>query len=368
MSFAELSRYICERAFSNREATHVVTEVLWGANVFAIFEQQKNSNDERETIQGELSVELRKAGSLLSGGVQARLEATGTTTAKVSNLHIEFSGDLEMNSVPITIQDALNMIKTIPESIARMNGGKGVQVQFTLSPIDEVLQFVRSSVRSSLETRILRVANAGLVSLIESTFDESLLLQQKVQHVVALAATFRATHLDNDEVRRMNREKVQLDMDSDQFRRQLAVLLKELRTSLTVELENGVADRITGLIRQHDKDESQRTSQFLDKFKHIKKKCEVLERLTSMNVQCASPNEELGNFSAKNTYILRTTSSLVEQQLSQFDQMLREFIDLIKKNDQQTQFIFVHNDDQRLLKTIIEHRPKTTSAMGYERK
>ena len=367
ISYEELAKYICDKAFLNSSATHVVTEVLWGANIFAIFEQQKSNRDERETIEGELAVELQKAGPLLSGGVQADLEASGGTIFNVNNLHIAFSGDLEMTGVPTTIPEALKMIKTIPDSISKTNGGKGVQIQFTLSPIQDVLQYVGSALQSQFEKVIIREANKGLVKLIEFTFDESLILQQKIQQVIALGANYRDIYLHKDEVRQMNLKKIEMDIVVDVFRRNLASLLNGLRTSVTVNDEEEFATKITHLVKEYYNDESNRTEQFLHDYKGLHKKCEVIERLTSMNVECIPLMDEFHESIDEDVYILITSSHLLKSEASQFERKCNEFIDLIKKT-KNTRFVFLDTNDHQFSATKIEYRPKTTSLTAHSSK
>ena len=364
VSYTELGQYICARGFLNPSTTHVVTEVLWGANIFAIFEQEKSSDDERETIEGELSVELKKAGPLLKGEVQADLEASGGNTSNVNNLHIEFTGDLEMTGVPTTISEALKMIKTISSSIAQTNGGKGVQVQFTLSPIQDVLQFVGSALQSPLETMIMREVNNGLVQLIEFTFDESLLLEQEVQQVLALAAKYRDVHLLKDEVRRMTLEKIDMDVATDTFRRTLARLLKQLRRSATEDEEEELGKTITDLVRQHYKDESEKTNKFLNDHKGTQKKCQVIERLTAMGVECVGMSEEFRESPERDVYILTTNDHLLKTEELQSDRQYKEFLGLINKK-KDARFVLIQKSDSSFSSTNIEHRPKTTSSSKH---
>ncbi|CAF1141738.1 unnamed protein product [Adineta steineri] len=364
VSFEELTKYICEKAFADKSATHVVTEVLWGANIFAMFEQQKNNRDEREAMEGELTAELQKAGPLLSGQGKAMVDAEDIAKTNVSNLHIEFGGDLEMTGVPTTIPEALKMIKTIPDSISRMNGGKGVPVQFILSPITDVIRYVSSSLKSSTEYLIIREANDGLVRLIQFTFDELLLLQQKINQLVKITMDYRDIHLPHNDINDMNLEKIRIEISIDDFRRRLAVLLKNLRQSTTVEEEENFAKNITQLVKQQCKTTANDMEQFLLTYKHLKRKCEIIEQLESMNVECLKLDERFYESPDNDVYILITSNHLLKTNIEQFEKIYNEFITLINQK-KSSRLVFQDKNDIRLSATKIEHLHKQTPKEAY---
>ena len=228
VSFEELSKHIRGEAFADKSATHVVTEVVWGANIFAMFEQQNGSSDERETIEGELAVELNKIGSFFFRDAKANVKAENETKMKVNNLHIEFNGDLEMPGIPTTIPEALKMIKTIPDSMSRLNGGKGVQVQFVLSPIKDVMRYVHSALESPSENLSIREVDDGLVRLIQFTFDQLLIFEQKINQLVKFIEQYRDIYVPFSDITNMNLEKLRIDTSIGDFRRDLAIHLEKL--------------------------------------------------------------------------------------------------------------------------------------------
>ncbi len=73
ISFKGISDCISTAAFEDRRATHVITEILWGANVFATFDLQKTTNNTQFEVSGKLKASVTKCAALFKAetGVQA---------------------------------------------------------------------------------------------------------------------------------------------------------------------------------------------------------------------------------------------------------------------------------------------------------
>ncbi|CAF1132475.1 unnamed protein product [Didymodactylos carnosus] len=177
ISYKGVQKCICKEAFSDPRATHVVTEIVWGANVIAKFEQKKTGKNDLQKIGGQLEgamnigpgIGAMNTGSGIEG--KADVEVEDKSNNVKDKFSITFVGDVQMNIIPATVADVATVLKGIPDKIKQMNGGKGVQLSFVLTPIKEVARYVSAVLPSAFEMVTVRQTNEMLVKRIEKTFD-----------------------------------------------------------------------------------------------------------------------------------------------------------------------------------------------------
>jgi hypothetical protein len=92
---------------------------------------QASSAAEAFEFGGSVSVELRSVG--LSGS--ASLDISESTRRALEQTTIRVASDLPLTKTPINIDDVMLAIRDIPDAMARVNGGLGVPVEVTLTPI-----------------------------------------------------------------------------------------------------------------------------------------------------------------------------------------------------------------------------------------
>ncbi|CAF1462496.1 unnamed protein product [Rotaria sp. Silwood1] len=165
VSMAGLSDYFSDDALENPNATHVVTGIMWGANVAATFEQVVEDHEQLQTIEGSLSVVLK----CLPISGDAKLNLENKDNSKFENLQISFSGDILINECPQSIKDVMNVLKSVPDRIKPLNEGKGQQLVFVLYPLKRMAEIFKHELQI---TRMIKEVSHLVVMRIENIFED----------------------------------------------------------------------------------------------------------------------------------------------------------------------------------------------------
>ncbi|CAF1093904.1 unnamed protein product [Adineta ricciae] len=196
-------------ALRHKNATHVVTSIRWGADVFAQFEAKSTTAESKHTAKAGLQLELNKLlsklisvnprnsvavpvealqaapsptiptteGSIPSaptaqiekGTTAPQISFESTSTATTFNYKITLFGDLIPTTCPKNIEELLAMIPNIMTGLQKTNGGKGRPLEYLMLPISEVAQILDQEIVSD---RIFRAVEESVTHEIEAIFDE----------------------------------------------------------------------------------------------------------------------------------------------------------------------------------------------------
>ncbi|CAF0721725.1 unnamed protein product [Didymodactylos carnosus] len=190
ISHAGILSLINPAAFKHPDTTHVVTQIYWGANVSATFDQQTTTSTEKNTASGSGSATTPKIKELVSDlSCSSDFQRLKEEESKGKTIKIEFQGDVEMNIMPSSMDDALAMIKNIPLKIAEKNGGKGVQISYILTPLSEVIHYLPSIEPqvSPTDNVFARKMDDDFVRHIQIIFDQLLLDTRRMNAFIELA-------------------------------------------------------------------------------------------------------------------------------------------------------------------------------------
>ncbi|CAF4982385.1 unnamed protein product, partial [Rotaria socialis] len=152
-------------ALENPNATHVVTGIMWGANVAATFEQVAENFEEVQKVEGSLSVVLKPLP--ISG--EAKLDLQNKDKSKFEKLQISLSGDIFIDECPQNIEDVMRVFKTVPSRIKTLNEGKGQQVIFVLYPLKRMAEIFKHELQIN---RLIREVSHLVVVRIEDIFED----------------------------------------------------------------------------------------------------------------------------------------------------------------------------------------------------
>jgi hypothetical protein len=109
----------------------------------------------------------------------------------LDGLSIEMSGDIILPKLPTNIDEVRAIIPDVPKLIKDINGGKGNQIEFTLTPISEVARQLNISNDSRIFPKCIRQLSDSIVSSIEQQSDEFLHEMQNVNEVMNIANNYR---------------------------------------------------------------------------------------------------------------------------------------------------------------------------------
>ncbi|CAF0936109.1 unnamed protein product [Rotaria sordida] len=229
ISSADLYNYFSSDALENRNATHCVIGIIWGARVAATFEQILSSSEAAEELQGRLAVSLKKVAIEASG--EGGLEHTHNENSKFESLKINFSGDILIEDVPHTIDDVFNIFKKVPSLLKKLNDGKGQQLEFELYPLQRMAEIFKHELRIQ---RMIKEVSNSVVTRIENIFEQIIQGKRMMNDFLGTIEPWKNWIL-SDWIEIIYVRQQQLAGVELETQRQLASLLENIRRGETDE-------------------------------------------------------------------------------------------------------------------------------------
>ncbi|CAF3819552.1 unnamed protein product [Rotaria magnacalcarata] len=119
IAFKSVNKCICPMAFADKSTTHVITGILWGANVFATFDLHKTTENKQLNVLEKLIASIRKCMVLLKTDRDVEAEFQDQDSLVHNQLSIHFSGDIEMEQISATFLETVAMISNIPTNVKK---------------------------------------------------------------------------------------------------------------------------------------------------------------------------------------------------------------------------------------------------------
>lgn len=152
------------------DATHVVVGIQWGGNVIISVEDYNTENRDKETVVGSLAGKLEMVVASIS--VDGSVAIDDEQRKELSQFNFELYGDILPEQVPITVVDAIVLMKNVPKMLMEGNDGKGKALSYSLLPIALFRELL------SLETEI----NSLVAFLDESTINSCVKLFEELSN------------------------------------------------------------------------------------------------------------------------------------------------------------------------------------------
>ncbi|KAJ3595288.1 hypothetical protein NHX12_004592 [Muraenolepis orangiensis] len=99
--------------FQSGLATHVVTGILYGSHAFFVLDREVSEKEDRQEIEGNLKVLIRKIPKLDIEGKGA-LKMRDADFAKVDKFSCKFHGDFHLERHPVSFQEAIEVYQSLP--------------------------------------------------------------------------------------------------------------------------------------------------------------------------------------------------------------------------------------------------------------
>ncbi|XP_060103874.1 uncharacterized protein LOC132578061 [Heteronotia binoei] len=173
-------------------ATHVVTEVLYGAQAVFVFDQEVSPSEDPQEIQKSLQAKVRKILSGATEGIAKEKTGGGKITCKIYS-------DVPLEDHPMTYQQTMNIFSTFPEHLVE----RAVPLRIWLYPLNklgskitchfhEVSSEIISEVQNVLQqlTEIDKRRNDLAENPAALTFPE---IKKKLQQFQSLCQQYRQT-------------------------------------------------------------------------------------------------------------------------------------------------------------------------------
>uniref|UniRef100_A0A672KLN7 Uncharacterized protein n=1 Tax=Sinocyclocheilus grahami TaxID=75366 RepID=A0A672KLN7_SINGR len=157
LTMTQLGQITYPQVFEQKTATHVVTAVLYGAQAFMVFERSSAEDENKQDIEGELNVMVKKIPGFSIEGKGA-LKMTDADNKKAENITCTFYGDVHLEQNPTTYIEALEVYKKLP-TLLKKNSENAVPIKVWLYPL------------SLLDTKAARLEREISTRLISNTED-----------------------------------------------------------------------------------------------------------------------------------------------------------------------------------------------------
>jgi len=184
--------------FKNDDATHVIVGVQYGGK--AIFDFQKTFNTETEKCdaEGNLKAQIEKIPTV-SIEVEGGGKYENNKTDQDTDIHCKYSGDFEVDQLPTTLDDAIQVYKDLPSKLSE-NDSKAVPMVAWLTPISYFYGEHQQKIATEIDEILLKKCfkfNAEMNDLMATTADlKNENIVQKFPSLLGHLDVFYSTILD----------------------------------------------------------------------------------------------------------------------------------------------------------------------------
>ncbi|KAI4877052.1 hypothetical protein NFI96_011309 [Prochilodus magdalenae] len=121
LTMTQLGKITYPEVFEEKTATHVVTAVLYGAQAFMVFDKTVSENEDKQEVEGNLNVMVKKI-PLLSIEGEGDLKMNDKEKELAENISCTFYGDCVLEENPTTYMEALQLYKKLPSLLREHDG------------------------------------------------------------------------------------------------------------------------------------------------------------------------------------------------------------------------------------------------------
>ncbi|KAG0349715.1 hypothetical protein BG005_010798 [Podila minutissima] len=296
-----IREYMNLRALDDPEATHVVTGIQWGANMFCSFEHSLEEGETKKEVEGilgaccnTLKVDVGFGGELAKKSKQSNKELS---------IQISIHGDVVPSaaSYPTSVEDAVQLMRQVPEFVKGVNQGKGSVLRYRLEPIDKV------RAHFELETRLESVINtirSDLVDQVESTFDT--IVENRIRLTESSNDILgHSQYVAEAEVKRIKVMLKNFNRDEREFKRFLS------ETTQDIQARSASADALSLLLDEFEEGNcsSSMVDQAIESYKPLMRRIAFIRRCNKINIQVIPRGNEISD--VLSTSVTDTTCILV---------------------------------------------------------
>uniref|UniRef100_A0A8C2FZX9 Si:ch211-207b24.4 n=1 Tax=Cyprinus carpio TaxID=7962 RepID=A0A8C2FZX9_CYPCA len=134
LTMTHLGQITYPEVFDQKTATHVVTAVLYGVQAFMVFDRTFSEKNDKQEIEGELNIMVKKI-PLFSIEGKGAIKMTDGDKEVAEKISCTFYGDIRLEQNPTTFMEALEVYKKLP-TILKENPEKVVPIKVWLYPLN----------------------------------------------------------------------------------------------------------------------------------------------------------------------------------------------------------------------------------------
>jgi hypothetical protein len=206
-----------QEIFNQENATHVVTDILYGAEIFLIFNRKLSDNENRTEVQNSVQDLLKKTRTLQIFD-NDQLDLNNDEKKLADTLTCKYYGDIQLKSNPTSFKDAVKLIKQLPNLLGK-NNQNTIQKKVLIYPLYLLDDFISSTKRyHEIDDHILSKS----VQLMDSLYQLKINFSRIKNSLSSLKVFYRTERQLSTFVTRMT------EIKSD-IRRQMIKLLPKIR-------------------------------------------------------------------------------------------------------------------------------------------
>ncbi|XP_066530961.1 stonustoxin subunit alpha-like [Hoplias malabaricus] len=196
------------------DATHVVVGVLYGADAIMEFQQTASDASDKQKIQGNLHVMIKKIPSVEISG-DGSLKMDDDDKKKVQNFSCTFFGDFDLKENPSTFEEAVKVYKELPTLLGK-KGEKAVPVKVWLYPLSRF---------NNRESKLKKLIAEALVSEVEKVMDDFHQAEKRTNNLLEKSKGIKAADL----VDKLEQFQSSRRVFAVEFLKKMAVLIPQIR-------------------------------------------------------------------------------------------------------------------------------------------
>ena len=175
-------------AIKSGTATHVVVGITWGADTILTTEYQNTENRNVKEVEGKMAAKFDKISFSIKGEGDVDHQKKGTNEELQFKIHM-YGNILPGNDpLPTNLEDALTLMKKMPQYVSKSNEGKGMPLTYSLIPISLLKDHLKCSLNS--DSLIHSIAEDSLLRVVH-LFDNFSEARQKVHDFLEFVQTNR---------------------------------------------------------------------------------------------------------------------------------------------------------------------------------
>ncbi|XP_069068790.1 verrucotoxin subunit beta-like [Pleurodeles waltl] len=144
--------------FDQKDVTHVVTAVLYGAKAFFVFDREVSASESMQDVKGTLQIAVKSIPTFSIEG-EGSLQMNDTIKENMDTFTCTFCGDFALPFNPVTYQDAIKAFSTLPSLVEK----NAIPVKVWLHPINDF---------DSKPSQMLRTLSAVLIGNVQDVLEE----------------------------------------------------------------------------------------------------------------------------------------------------------------------------------------------------
>lgn len=198
----------------NTDATHVVSQVIYGADALMEFQETASSESSKQEIEGNLNVMINKIPFIKISG-EGSLNMADEDKEKVKGFKCKFYGDFYLTDLPTTYEEAVKVYKELPKLLGE-NGEKAVPVKVWLYPLSKL---------TDTESKLKIMISETLVSAVEKAMDDFHQAEIRTNDLLERSREIRA----KDIVTKLVQFQSSLRVFTTEFLKKMAELIPAIR-------------------------------------------------------------------------------------------------------------------------------------------